>query len=107
MSTSKLDTSGIFQPLHVHGPQTRLALAPSAVKIRPNGIEFRSDKPIAAWTEMTVDLFSTEGEKVHCTGVIVACNGNRHTGYGISMLFMDLSKAAQERLDLLAFAQAR
>lgn len=107
MSTSKLDTSGIFQPLHVHGAKTRLALCPSTVKIRPNGIEFRADKAIAQWTEMTVDLFSEQGEKVHCTGIVVECNGNRHTGYHISMLFMELSKAAQERLDLLAFSQAR
>lgn len=107
MSTSKLDTSGIFQPLHVHGAKTRLTLGPSSVKIRPNGIEFRSDESIKQWTEMTVDLFSNEGEKVHCTGIIVECNGNRHTGYHISMLFMELSQAAQERLDLLAFSQAR
>jgi hypothetical protein len=107
MSTSKLDTSGVFQALHVHGAQTRLTLSPESVKIRPNGIEFRADKPIAQWTEMTVDLFSSEGEKVHCTGIIVECNGNRHTGYHVSMLFMSLSKQAQERLDLLAFSQRR
>jgi hypothetical protein len=105
MSTSKLDTSGVFQALHVHGAQTRLSLSPTAVRIRSNGIEFRTDKPIDQWTEMTVDLFSVEGEKVHCTGVVIECHGNRHMGYQISMLFMDLSRKAQERLDLLAFTQ--
>jgi hypothetical protein len=105
MSTSRLDTSGVFQALHVHGGQTRLALSPSSVRIRPNGIEFRADKSIAQWTEMTVDLFSTEGEKVHCTGIVVECNGNRHMGYQISMLFMNLSPKAQERLDWLSLAQ--
>jgi hypothetical protein len=105
MSTSKLDTSGIFQALHVHGAQTQLTLSPSSVRIRPHGIEFRADKPIGQWTEMTVDLFSVEGEKVHCTGIVVECSGNRHMGYQISMLFMNLSRQAQERLDLLAFTQ--
>lgn len=105
MSTSKLDTSGVFQALHVHGAQTRLTFSPNSVRIRPNGIEFRADKPIAQWTEMTVDLFSTEGEKVHCTGIVVECNGNRHMGYQISMLFMNLSKRAQERLDWIALSQ--
>jgi hypothetical protein len=105
MSTSKLDTSGVFQALHVHGAQTRLTLSPSAVRIRSNGIEFRADKQIAQWTEMTVDLFSVEGEKIHCTGIVVDCNGNRHMGYQISMLFMSLSRQAQERLDLIAFSQ--
>ena len=55
MSTSKLDRSGIFQALHVHGAQTRLTLSPESVKIRPNGVEFRADKPIAQWTEMLED----------------------------------------------------
>lgn len=105
MSTSKLDTSGIFQALHVHGSQTRLTLSPESVRIRPNGIEFRTDKSIAQWTEMTVDLFSAEGEKVHCTGIVVECNGNRHSGYNVSMLFMSLSKKAQERLDWIALSQ--
>lgn len=107
MSTSKLDTSGVFQTLQVHGAQTRLSLTPETVRIRPNGIEFRTDKAIAPWTEMTVDLFSAEGEKVHCTGIVVECSGNRHSGYHVSMLFMSLSKQAQERLDLLAFSQSR
>ena len=107
MSTSKLDTSGVFQALHLHGAQTRLSLSPDSVRIRPNGIEFRTAKHIPQWTEMTVDLFSTEGEKVHCTGIIVDCAGNRHAGYQVSMLFMNLSRKAQERLDLLAFSQRR
>ena len=107
MSTSKLDRSGIFQAIHLHGDQTRLTLAPDSVRIRPNGVEFRADKPIAQWTEMRVDLFSAEGEKVHCNGIVVECNGNRHTGYQVSMLFMNLTRQAQERLDLLAFSQRR
>lgn len=90
--------------MHVHGAQTRLTLSPDSVRIRGNGIEFHSAKAIAQWTEMTVDLFSEEGEKVHCTGVIVDCNGNRHAGYQVSMLFMSLSQKAQERLDWLALS---
>lgn len=104
MSTSKLDRSGIFQAVHVHGAQTRLTLSPESVKIRPNGVEFRADKSIAQWTEMTIDLLSAEGEKVHCTGVVVECNGNRHTGYHVSILFMNLTKKAQDRLDWWALS---
>ena len=105
MSTSKLDRSGVFQTLTVHGPQTRLSLSPESVKIRANGVEFRADKAIAQWTELTVDLTSAEGEKVHGTGVVVECNGNRHTGYHVSILFMNLSKKAQDRLDWWALSQ--
>ncbi|MDX1952767.1 MAG: PilZ domain-containing protein [Verrucomicrobiota bacterium] len=106
MSTTKLDTSGVFQPLNIDVQQTRLTLSADAVRIRKNGIEFHSEQPITPWTEMTVDLFSTaDARKVHCTGVVVACNGNRHTGYQISMVFMNLSPQSQERLDLLSWCQ--
>ena len=106
MSTSKLDTSGVFQPVTVQGDQTQLSLPPDAVRFRKNGIEFRSPTPIPAWTEMTVTLQSPRDEKkVSCTGIVVACDGNRHTGYAVSMLFLNLSRQSQERLHLLAFSQ--
>lgn len=106
MSTSKLDTSGVFTSVKVQNNQTLLTLPAHSVRIRKNGIEFRSEKAIPAWTEMTVDLHSSsEAKKVHCTGVVVACHGNRHTGFVVSMVFMNLSRQAQERLDLLAFSQ--
>jgi hypothetical protein len=35
---------------------------------------------------------------------VVACNGNRHNGYTVSMVFTSLSKQAQARLDLLAYS---
>src|SRR5262245_12498236 len=88
MSTTKLDTSGIFQPTKISSAQTRLALPSTAIRFRKNGIEFRADKPIPAWTEMTVDLQSpVDGKRVHCTGVVVDCAGNRHSGYLVSMVF--------------------
>ncbi|MEW6158950.1 MAG: PilZ domain-containing protein [Verrucomicrobiota bacterium] len=105
MSTTKLDTSGVFQAVKVHAPQTRLSLPANSIRIRKNGIEFRSDHSIPAWTEMTVDLFSpVDGKKIHCTGVVVECHGNRHTGYTVAMVFMNLSRQSQERLAQLAFS---
>ncbi len=106
MSSSKADTSGIFEPVTVQGDQTKLALPPDAVRVRRNGIEFRSPTPIPVWTEMTVSLQSPgESARVNCTGVIVACAGNRHTGYAISLLFMNLSRQSQEKISLLAHSQ--
>jgi len=106
MSTSKLDTSGIFQAPKIITSQTRLALSASAIRFRKNGIEFRTDKPIPAWTEMTVDLQSpVDGKNVHCTGVVVDCAGNRHAGYLVSMVFMNMSRQSQERFNQLAFAR--
>ena len=104
MSTSKLDTSGIFQPETGSENQTQLTLPANNVCIRKNGLQFRSDKPLSLWTEMTMDLVCGTGKKIHCHGVVVACHGNRHTGFIVSMILMNLSRQAQERLDMLAFS---
>ncbi len=106
MSSTKLDTSGVFEPVTVPSPPTQLSLPPGAVKIRKNGIEFRSDKPIPVWTEMTVNLESPlHGKKVQGRGVVVACNGHRHAGHVVSMVFMNLSRQSQAHLSSLAFSQ--
>jgi hypothetical protein len=103
MSSTKLDTSGVFQPITVHPQKTQLTLPPDAVRIRKNGIEFRATKPIPSWTEMTVALQSPgETKKVNFTGVVVACDGNRHAGYLVSMVFIALSRQSQERLSTLS-----
>jgi hypothetical protein len=107
MSARKLAGLGAFgrDGITVEARQTRLSLSPESVLIRKNGIEFRSPSPFAAWTEMTVTLQSlADNGKVNCTGVVVACTGNRHTGYHVSMLFTGLSKQSQARLSLMAGA---
>jgi len=106
MSARKIDTGTSFSPtVTVQSRQTCLSLAPDQVRVRRNGVEFRSDSPISAWTEMTVTLQSNkDAGRVNCTGVVVACNGNRHNGYTVSMVFTSMSKQAQARLDLLAYS---
>ena len=105
MSARKLDSTSVFQPVTVQSRETRLSLTPSDVRIRRNGVEFRSATPITAWTEMTVTLQSNrDAGRVHCTGVVVACNGSRHNGYVVSMVFTSLSKQSQARLNLLAYS---
>jgi len=105
MSARKIDGSNSLSPVTVQSRQTRLSLSPGEVRIRKNGVEFRSVSPISPWTEMTVTLQSTrDSGRVHCTGVVVACNGDRHSGYTVSMLFTSLSKQSQARLNLLAYS---
>ena len=105
MSARKIESTSALQPVTVQTRETRLSLSPTDVRIRKNGVEFRSTTPIAAWTEMTVSLQSTrDSGRVNCTGVVVACSGNRHNGYTVSMIFTSLSKQSQERLDLLAYS---
>ena len=80
-----------------------MSLSPDSVIIHKNGIEFRSATSFPEWAEMTLTLESPgDGGRVHCTGVVIACTGNRHTGYHVSMVLTGLSKQAQARLDMLA-----
>ena len=93
-------------PQHVtlEARQARLTLSHDAVVIHKGGIEFHSPTPFTAWTEMTVELQSPDNGKVHCTGVVIACSGSKHTGYHVSMVFTSLSKQAQARLTTMAYS---
>ena len=41
---------------------------------------------------------------IQCSGVVIACSGNKHTGYHVSMVFTGLSKQAQTRLNSMAYS---
>jgi hypothetical protein len=106
MSARIAESTGSLHQVTVEARQTRLSLSPDAVIIHKNGIEFRSRTPFAEWTEMTMTLQSPgDGGRVHCTGVVIACTGNKHVGYHVSMVFTTLSKQAQARLSTMAYTQ--
>ena len=107
MSARKL---GSFASLHeqvtVQARQTQLELSADTVAIHKNGIEFRSPTPFHEWAEMTVTLQSPrDGDKLQCAGVVVACSGNKHCGYNVSMVFTNVSKHAQTQLDSMAHSE--
>ena len=102
MSARKID-SGLVQPLTVQTQATQLNLPVHAVRLRRNGIEFASFSPMATWTEMVITVqMPLTGKRLNCSGVVVACEGNRHRGYQISMLFTNVSNHMQAELDTLA-----
>lgn len=106
MSARTIQSTGSLQQFTVEARQTRLSLSPNSVIVHKNGIEFRSAAPFAAWTEMTMTLQSPgDGGRLHCTGVVIACTGNKHAGYHVSMVFTSLSKHAQARLSTMAHSQ--
>ncbi|HMJ89018.1 MAG TPA: hypothetical protein VK530_04345 [Candidatus Acidoferrum sp.] len=98
MSASKTK-SDILRTLTVQSSATLLNLSPTSFRIRKNGIEFATEAEIAAWTEMTVDLQLPGTKSFTCTGVVVACAGNRHAGFNVSLLFTGLTDSAQQRLN--------
>ena len=54
---------------------------------------------------MTLTLQSpVDHAKIHCSGVVISCTGNKHSGYHVSMVFTGLSKQAEARLTAMAHA---
>jgi hypothetical protein len=105
MSARKIDSTVLPQPVSIQTRTTRLDLPASSVRIRKNGIEFRSETPIPVWTEMTVALQTpNDSRKVNFNGVVVACGGNVHAGFAVSLLFTSLSRQAQARLHSMTVA---
>ena len=97
--------SSFEQSVTVNGRQASLELSADTVVIHKSGIEFRSPSPFNLWTEMTVALQSPrDGGKVQCHGVVIACSGNKHTGYRVAMVFTGLSRQAQTRLTSMAYS---
>jgi hypothetical protein len=104
MSARRITGAGPFQPLTVEARQTQLSLSPDSVIFHRDGIEFRSATPFSEWAEMTMTLQPPGGgPKMHCTGVVVSCTGNKHLGYHVSMVLTGLSRQAQARLNSLAY----
>jgi PilZ domain len=108
MSARKIGCVGSpGQPVIVEARQTRLTLTPEAVSLHKGGIEFRSQVPFAPWVEMTLTLQSPQDSaRVNCIGVVVDCQGNKHVGYHVSMVFTSMSKQAEARLHTLVHASA-
>ena len=109
MSARKAESTSPLQGHHhvtVEARETRLSLSPDSVIFHKNGIEFRSTTPFSPWAEMTLTLQSpADGGRIHCSGVVISCTGNKHTGYHISMVLTGLSRQAQERLSTMAVHQ--
>jgi len=104
MSAKQLTGADSFgQPVSVSARNVKLELSAETVSVHKSGIEFRSPTPFTEWSEMTVSLQSPlDGGKVACNGVVVACVGNKHSGYHVSMIFTGMTRLAQERLSMMA-----
>jgi hypothetical protein len=103
MSAKKLSSaSSLHTSVSVTSRDAKLELSAETVSVHKNGIEFRSPKSFNEWSEMTVALLAKDGRRISCHGVIVACAGNRHTGYHISMVFTGLNSETEKQLGTMA-----
>jgi hypothetical protein len=106
MSAKKFVSGHSFdKPVTVVARQANLELSADTVSIHKSGIEFRSPTAFKEWSEMTVTLQSPlDGKSVSANGVIVACSGNKHAGFHVSVLFTDLTPQTQAQLGAMAQA---
>jgi len=75
---------------------------PSRLSFTRGALNFEARRR-SSLTEMTVALQSPQdGGRVQCSGVVIACSGNKHTGYHISLVFTGMSRQAELRLNLMA-----
>lgn len=103
MSASKANDQPFFGPFLIQSSGQRLTIPSAAVRVHKNGIEFKSTDAFAPWTEMTVEMeVPMEERKIQAQGIIVDCQGSRHAGFVVSMLFTDLSPQTAARLHSLA-----
>ncbi|MEI6075977.1 MAG: hypothetical protein WCS94_10410 [Verrucomicrobiota bacterium] len=104
MSAKKISgLDSLPSSVNVSSRQAELELPAEKVSIHKNGIEFRSSTPFHEWAEMTVSMQSPLDEsRLSCHGVVVACAGNKHTGYHVSMLFTSLTPQVEKQLGVMA-----
>ena len=104
MSAKRFTGTSSLQPsVSVTSRDAKLELSTNTVSVHKNGIEFRSPTPFNEWSEMTVGLVSPkDGSRISCHGVIVACAGNKHAGYHISMVFTAMSSETEKQLGSMA-----
>src|SRR5665213_4217419 len=104
MSARKLaGMHSLQEHVTMEGRQARLELSAESISVQKSGIEFRSPTPFNEWTEMTVVIASPrDGTKLQCSGVVIACSGNKHTGYRVSLVFTHVSEQAQAQLNSMA-----
>src|SRR5450432_2193542 len=107
MSAKKLGSlDSLQQQITVDSRQARLELSAESISVHKGGIEFRSPTPFNEWAEMTIAISSPhDGGTLQCSGVVVGCSGNKHTGYRVSLVFTNVSKQAQTRLNTMASSQ--
>lgn len=97
MPASRFDLPNGVNPVRVSGKDFQLDLGLESLVARRNGIEFKSDNPLPIWRELNVVLHTDQDSPPHrCNGIVVSCTGDRHLGYSICLLFLNLPPSAEQ-----------
>jgi hypothetical protein len=99
MAVTKRDVSGVFDAELRDKHQRKSAALDSAFYLNHKGITFISDRAVAEWTEVGVEL--RVPQKITCRAVVVECTRcTFENGYKITLLFLDLPKRARSQLNI-------
>lgn len=99
MKAAKADRSGTFDHITLNLAHAPTVVRPRGFHLSPRGMTFRSDRRLAPWTEVEVEVeVPGDGQKrraIRCAGIVVQCEpAQRHAGYDITLLFLELNKRA-------------
>jgi len=99
MKAAKADQSGTFNHITLNLATGPTVVRPSGFHLSPRGMTFHSERRLAPWTEVEVEVEAPgDGSKhrmIRCAGIVVQCETSpRHNGYDITLLFLELNKRA-------------
>jgi hypothetical protein len=111
MKAAKADKSGVFDYVTLNVAQTPTVVRPSGFHLSPRGMTFHSERRLAPWIEVEVEVEApTAGQKhrvIRCAGIVVECETSSHrAGYDITIVFLDLNKRTLADLSKLSRFQA-
>ena len=112
MKAARADHSGTFDFITLNLPQTPTVVRPSGFHVSPRGMTFHSERRLAPWTEVEVEVDApAQGQKrraVRCAGIVVECaQSSNRAGYEITLVFLELSKRTLADLTKLSRLPAR
>jgi hypothetical protein len=107
MKAAKADRSGTFDHITLNLAKGPTVVRPSGFHLSPRGMTFHSERRLAPWTEVEVEVeVPGDGQKrrvIRCAGIVVQCEpSHRQAGYDITLLFMELNKRAMADLGKVA-----
>jgi hypothetical protein len=107
MGATKRDFSGVFDAELKGRRAQKAAVLDQAFHLSHRGITFSSDTFWPEWTEVGVEMRlpnkgARKDQQILCRGVVVECSRRQQgDGFEVALLFLDLPKRAQTRIDLI------
>ena len=91
------------ESMHVKAKNIEFSVQPEAFIVQSNGAEFLSPEALPVWSELTIELPSpVDQSPIHCSGIVVGCNGSKANRIVVSILFVGMDSKATAIIERLA-----